>query len=376
MHTCINISRRLKYASRWTLVYIRRKSHKAIVRLTNPKRKTLGEKGIECIFVGYVEHSKAYMFYVIESKDFISINSIIESKDAILNENRFSSIPRTNDIIPNFDECQRDDHSVDVPSETPEPRRGKRARKAKSYGYDFQLYLVEGSRDQIGSQYSYWYSIEADLRTYNKAMQSRDDAFWKEAIDDEIGSIMENNTWVLSDLPPEEEEYMKKPEGFVMPGDEHKVCKLVKSFKFDDSDKGVIICLYVDDMLIFGTDQNQVDKTKKFLSSRFSMKDMAEADVILDCSPVNTPMDLVEELKSNTGTMNYDLSYVGCPSVLKAYSDANWINHVEDSSSTSGWVFLLGGGAISWASNKQTYITGYTMKSEFVALADAGKEAE
>ncbi|CAM8972700.1 unnamed protein product [Rhodiola kirilowii] len=29
----------------------------------------------------------------------------------------------------------------------------------------------------------------------------------------------------------EEEIYMKQPEGFVMPGQEHKVCKLVK---FDD----------------------------------------------------------------------------------------------------------------------------------------------
>ncbi|GJW51009.1 copia protein [Tanacetum coccineum] len=29
----------------------------------------------------------------------------------------------------------------------------------------------------------------------------QDDAFWKEEINDEIGSIMENNTWVLSDLP-------------------------------------------------------------------------------------------------------------------------------------------------------------------------------
>ncbi|GKA95926.1 zinc finger, CCHC-type containing protein [Tanacetum coccineum] len=72
----------------------------------------------------------------------------------------------------------------------------------KSYGSDFQLYLVEGSRDQVGSQYSYCYSIEEDPRTYDEAMQSRDAAFWKEAIDDEIGSIMENNTWVLSDLPP------------------------------------------------------------------------------------------------------------------------------------------------------------------------------
>ncbi|GJT81770.1 hypothetical protein Tco_1056112 [Tanacetum coccineum] len=76
------------------------------------------------------------------------------------------------------------------------------------------------------------------------------------------------------------------------------------------------------------------------------------------------------------GTMNYGLSYVGYPSVLEGYSDASWINHVEDSSSTSGWVFLLGGGAISWASKKQTCITSSTMESEFVALAAAGKEAE
>ncbi|GJX54086.1 hypothetical protein Tco_0282455 [Tanacetum coccineum] len=55
------------------------------------------------------------------------------------------------DFIPNLEESQRDDHSDDVPSETPEPRRGKRAKKAKSYGSDFQLYLVEGSRDQVGS---------------------------------------------------------------------------------------------------------------------------------------------------------------------------------------------------------------------------------
>ncbi|GKE96822.1 hypothetical protein Tco_1581677, partial [Tanacetum coccineum] len=78
----------------------------------------------------------------------------------------------------------------------------------------------------------------------------------------------------------------------------------------------------------------------------------------------------------NIGTMNYGLSYMGYPLVLEGYSDASWINHVEDSSSTSGWVFLLGGGAISWASKKQTCITGSTIETEFVALAPAGKEVE
>nr|GEX31931.1 zinc finger, CCHC-type [Tanacetum cinerariifolium] len=142
-------------------------------------------------------------FGVVEQpNDSVSINTIIESKNAIFDENRFSLIPRPKDIILNSDESQRDDHSNDVPSETPKPRKGKRVKKAKSYGSDFQLYLVEGSRDQIRYQYSYCYSIEEDPRTYNEAMQSRDSAFSKKAIDEEIGSIMENNTWVLSDLPP------------------------------------------------------------------------------------------------------------------------------------------------------------------------------
>nr|GEY42843.1 putative zinc finger, CCHC-type [Tanacetum cinerariifolium] len=83
----------------------------------------------------------------------------------------------THDSIPNVQESQMDDHTDDVLNEILEPRKGKRVRKAKSYGFDFQLYLVEGSRDQVKSQYSYCYSIEEDPRTYNEAMQSQDDAF-------------------------------------------------------------------------------------------------------------------------------------------------------------------------------------------------------
>ncbi|GJS28259.1 zinc finger, CCHC-type containing protein [Tanacetum coccineum] len=57
-----------------------------VVRLPDPKLKTLGEIGIKCIFVGYAKHSKAFRFYVIEPNDSVSINSIIESRDAIFDE--------------------------------------------------------------------------------------------------------------------------------------------------------------------------------------------------------------------------------------------------------------------------------------------------
>ncbi|GJW30328.1 hypothetical protein Tco_0047203 [Tanacetum coccineum] len=109
---------------------------------------------------------------------------------------------------------------------------------------------------------------------------------------------------------------------------------------------------------------------------------------------LSTPMDTSEKLMPNNGkacsalassststeyskkTMDYCLSYTRYHSVLEGYTDASWISNTEDNSSTSGWVFLLRGGAISWASKKQTCIKSSTMKSEFLALASASKEAE
>ena len=75
-------------------------------------------------------------------------------------------------------------------------------------------------------------------------------------------------------------------------------------------------------------------------------------------------------------TINYRLLYNTFPSVVEGYSNASWITSTNDNKSTSGWIFTIGGGAVSWASKKQTCITHSTMESEFIALAAAGKEAE
>ena len=75
-------------------------------------------------------------------------------------------------------------------------------------------------------------------------------------------------------------------------------------------------------------------------------------------------------------TKDLRLYYSGYPTVLEGYSNANWVTSVGDNKSTSGWIFILGGGVISCASKKQSCISHSTMESEFIALASAGKEAE
>ena len=47
------------------------------------------------------------------------------------------------------------------------------------------------------------------------------------------------------------------------------------------NNEGVIICLYVDNLLIFGTSLDVVHDAKHFLTSNFDMKDLGEANIIL-----------------------------------------------------------------------------------------------
>jgi hypothetical protein len=46
--------------------------------------------------------------------------------------------------------------------------------------------------------------------------------------------------------------------------------------------ESVILCLYVDDILIFRTDIDAINEVKSFLSKSFDMKDLGEANVILN----------------------------------------------------------------------------------------------
>ena len=60
-------------------------------------------------------------------------------------------------------------------------------------------------------------------------------------------------------------------------------------------------------------------------------------------------------------------------SVLEGFSNVCWITNRDDHSSTSSWIFMLGGGVISWGSKKQTCIINSTMAVGFVTFASTCK---
>nr|GEV16956.1 zinc finger, CCHC-type [Tanacetum cinerariifolium] len=57
-------------------------------------------------------------------------------------------------------------------------------------------------RDEVSDQHSYCFNVEDDPMTFDEVMKSQDVALRKEAINDDMDSIMGNNTWVLADLLP------------------------------------------------------------------------------------------------------------------------------------------------------------------------------
>ncbi|GKA85904.1 zinc finger, CCHC-type containing protein, partial [Tanacetum coccineum] len=233
----------------------------AFVTLPDPKLKTLGEKGIECIFVGYVEHSKAFR-----------------------------------------------------------------------------------TRDEVSEQHYYCFNIKDDLKTFNEAMKSQDVAFLKEAINDEMDSIM---GWATT-------------HGCWKSGidyfDTYALVACISTIR-------LLIALASIHSLII----QQMDVKIAFLNGELDEEvlneDMGEADVILGI-----------RIKHKSNEIAISQSYY-----IEKYSMVIGCLMYVMTCTRPDIAFVVGKlsrCAISWASKKKTCITSSTMEYEFVALAAAGKEVE
>ena len=61
--------------------------------------------------------------------------------------------------------------------------------------------------------------------------------------------------------------------------------------------------------------------------------------------------------------------------VLHIFMDSDWSADVDNHQSISGYVFSLGGGAISWSSKKQAMVATSSTEAEYMASCHAMKEA-
>jgi hypothetical protein len=75
------------------------------------------------------------------------------------------------------------------------------------------------------------------------------------------------------------------------------------------------------------------------------------------------------------GTIEIGLEFGGETLGLKGFCDANHAGDTDIRRSTTGYIFTLGGGAVSWASKLQATVAFSTVEAEYMSAAFTTKEA-
>jgi len=76
------------------------------------------------------------------------------------------------------------------------------------------------------------------------------------------------------------------------------------------------------------------------------------------------------------GTLDYKIVYgpSSHPANFITYSDSDYAGCPDSAKSTSGFVLLMGGGAVSWSSKLQTRVARSSTEAEYIAAESAGRE--
>ena len=75
------------------------------------------------------------------------------------------------------------------------------------------------------------------------------------------------------------------------------------------------------------------------------------------------------------GTKNKCLCYGKDPLELKGFCDSDMAGDVDTRKSTSGYVFTLVGGAVSWCSRLQKVVALSNIEGKYISTTEASKEA-
>ena len=167
-----------------TLSYLRTWGCLAKMSVPITKKRKLGPKTVDCVFLGYAIHNVGYRFLIVKSGvPDMHVGTIMESRDATFFENIFPMRDGTRSSRQEFIEAdsfaEPIEHNEPTLVKNPEednndaPRKSKRQRTVKSFSDDFVVYLMDDTP-----------------RTIEEAYSSLDAEYWKEAVRSEMDSIM------------------------------------------------------------------------------------------------------------------------------------------------------------------------------------------
>ena len=92
-------------------------------------------------------------------------------------------------------------------------------------------------------------------------------------------------------------------------------------------------------------------------------------ETALGCREANIPLS---QRYNSTGTT---YSKKAETEALTGYTDADWGGDCNDYKSTTGYLFQIGGTAVTWKSKKQSCVALSTAEAEYMALSSAAQEA-
>lgn len=195
-----------------TLDHIRLFGSEAYVLTPKGKHTKLDPKRKKLILVGYDKDSTNYRLFDPVTK------KITISRNVIFNETAEVKLPRKNTVLiqldnQNLEEMEVKEGNKDVQIEEEEDVQIEEEERSEE---DNQLKEKEARvlrpRETLRPPKRYESNlVEADVPlTFDEAMNSLDSKKWKEAIDEELDALNQNDTWELVPLPPDKRSISSK----------------------------------------------------------------------------------------------------------------------------------------------------------------------
>ncbi|KAK2994898.1 hypothetical protein RJ640_001881 [Escallonia rubra] len=164
-------------------------------------------------------------------------------------------------------------------------------------------------------------------------------------------------------------------------------------FTFTHGGSFVAVLVYVDDVIITGTDSDRICKLKNYLDTKFHIKNLgklkyflgievarspagiflSQRKYVLDilaecglngCKPASFPMEQQHKLSNESGEICKKSRRIS-----SAFCDADWAGCPMTRKSTTGYIIFLGSSPVSWRAKKQTVVSRSSAEAEYRAMA-------